>query len=63
MEGGVMLVKSQEKQTLQNGYRRMAEDTVQEQEALEWCEALCGDALGAEEEAPGHAEERISPGK
>jgi hypothetical protein len=46
------------------GYRRMAADAAQEQEALEWCEALCGDALGAEEgEASKHAEEQISHGK
>jgi hypothetical protein len=42
----------------------MAADAAQEQEALEWCEALCGDALGAEEgEASKHAEEQISHGK
>ncbi|MEO7026475.1 MAG: hypothetical protein ABI056_02880 [Caulobacteraceae bacterium] len=30
---------------LEEGYRQMAADSVQEAEAAEWCEALIGDAF------------------
>jgi hypothetical protein len=39
-----MTEESTESQTLEAGYRQMAEDEQREVEALEWAEAVVGDA-------------------
>ena len=41
-----------EREALHRAYREMAADEAREAEALEWAEALCGDALESSPWAP-----------
>jgi hypothetical protein len=54
----------QDEKSLLEEYRDMAADAAQEQEALEWCEALCGDTFDVEDvRVPKRVESLTSHGK
>jgi hypothetical protein len=60
---GFSSTKRPDEQSLLEGYRHLAADAAQEQEALEWCEALCRDAFDTEDgEASKNAERRTTQG-